>query len=512
MKKIAAVLSAILIFTLTCCKQDVDMTYGDPNANRIIPSDTQATLSIERDENNKNISVFGLGTEVDPHFFYGNVGRSGVSDVGAWECKESDWQLFESRMSEMNLKRIRMMLLPSWFCPSESNYLTGNYNYTSAQMKSVCKLMDTAESLGIKVNVTMWGVDSSWLRTTEQSDWVTYPKSGKEEVFVGMFADCIKYLIEEKNYDCIKEVTLYNEPNSLYYGNSAVDDYVDICKKMNDAFIQKGIRDKVLFDLSDDARSPAWMAQTLYKLDGITDVVNSHVYTFGDTYDEKEDKYILKMSNRDICYNLPNYNLDIYKQLREGYENIPHIFGEFGTCNGTGSHTATDVFRPERGLDIAKIALNMFNMGSAGMSYWVLFSQYYSEAASEQIMNMGLWGFADENYNCRPMYYAYSMLTRFIGEGNKIYPIVSGDGNIVAAAFRNGDNWSYCVVNDGDTAKKISFLNNTAFKTEFDKYVYDIIAVPTDNKVIASSGKLNADGRVLTDNVPAGCFIVYKTT
>ena len=170
-----------------------------------------------------------------------------------------------------------------------------------------------------------------------------------------------------------------------------------------------------------------------------------------------------------------------------------------------------DKYLPDRGLEIARIALNMFNMGSSGVSYWVLFSQYYnrSDFNNNYIMDMGLWGFADEGYACRPVYYAFSMLTRFVEEADEIYTIESGDENIVATAFRRGDQWTYCVVNNGDVSKQISFLNRTKFPSEMARYVYDEANVPTDNKVIPSNGKVTADGRVLTDTVGPRSFVVY---
>ena len=124
-------------------------------------------------------------------------------------------------------------------------------------------------------------------------------------------------------------------------------------------------------------------------------------------------------------------------------------------------------------------------------------------------MDMGLWGFADENYDCRPVYYAYSMLTRFVEEGDVIFPIRSDDGNIVAVAFRRGNAWSYAVVNDGDVSRKISFVNYDAYPGALTRYEYDEADVPTDNRVIGAGASVTADGRVITDVVAPRSFVVY---
>lgn len=480
--------------------------------NITIPTDTDVILTIEKENGNK--TVFGVGTELDPHFFSQNVGLSGIDNGTQWVCKEEDWKIVEERIEAMNLKRIRVMLLPGWYVINETNTQEGIYDWDTECMQSLYRVLDTAMKFDIKVNITLWGIDTgtaSFMRQAGTSDWVTVPDENYEEMLVSCFADCIKYLIEEKEYSCIREVTLFNEPNSIYSGNKANEEYCDLCIQMHEAFQEKGIRDKVLFNLSDDARDYVWLAKTLMNLEGIIDVANSHIYTFGDTYDADTQTSNRDMSNSDICYDLANYNLNLWKEWVDQYPDIPHIWGEFGTCNGSGSHYTSDKLSPERGLDIARISLNFFNMGSQGMSYWVLFSQYYgkNDFNTGNIMDMGLWGFADEGYQCRPVYYAFSMITRFIEENDVIFPIISSDENIVAVAFRQGEQWSYCVVNNGDEAKQVSFVNMDNYPGTLNRYVYDEANVPTDNQVIGSNGSVQADGRVITDTIAPRTFVIY---
>lgn len=468
--------------------------------NVTVPEDTQVTLTIEKEKDNR--TVFGIGGETDPHFFTYGVGTSGVNKYGAWECKEEDWEIIEGYMADMNVKRVRMMLLPTWYLGTEEETDAGVYHYDTEEMQSLYRYLDTAMKLGIKVNITLWGC-LGYMREPG-SHWIGIPLEEYRLPFVTSFADCMKYLLEDKGYDCIKEVTLYNEPNTLYYGARACDDYCDLCIMMHEVFQEKGIRDKVLFNLSDDAREHTWLAQTLNNLEGIIDICNSHVYVYGDTYNAETGESNRDMSNEDICYNLRSYNMNNFLQhaIEAG---VPHMWGEFGTVNGNDYSSAS------RGLDIVRICMNAFNMGSVGMSYWTLFSLPYNaaEAANYSWAQWGFWGFADEGYRCRPSYYAYSLMTRFIEEGDKIFPLTSDDGNIVGVAFKNGKEWSYFVVNNGDEDKKVSFVNLDGAPETLNRYVYDEKNVPTDNKVIATDGECVADGRVLSDTVKARSIVVY---
>ena len=518
MKKLISILLVLTIaLSVVGCQfipglQPTEPTEPADTANKTPPADADVVLTINKEDGNE--VVFGVGTQLDPHFFSQNVGLNDITNGTAWECKEEDWAIVEQRVQDMNLKRIRVMLLTSWFVINETNTEAGIYDWDTECMRSLYKVLDLAKENEMKVNITMWGIDagtSGFMRQQDNPAWTAPPSAKYEELFVSCFADCIKYLREEKGYDCIREVTLFNEPNSIYIGNKANEEYCALCIKMHDAFEEKGIRDDVLFNLSDDARDPVWMAKTLMNLEGIIDVANSHTYSLGDTFNQETQESMRDMSNQEICYDLPHYNLNEWKQWTDEYPNVPHIWGEFGTCNGAGSHQTFDKYTPERGLEIARIALNMFNMGSQGMSYWVLFSQYYGRGDfnTGKIMDMGLWGFADEGYNCRPVYYAYSMLTRFVEESDAIFPIKSSDDNIVAVAFRQGDKWSYCVVNNGDEAKKVSFVNMDNYPGELTRYVYDEANVPTDNQVIGASGSVTADGRVITDVVEGRTFVIY---
>jgi hypothetical protein len=112
-----------------------------------------------------------------------------------------------------------MMLLPSWFIINEDNTEEGIYKWDTAEMQSVYRILDMAKENDMTVNVTMWGIDTGtagFMRIPNDPQWVTYPDAKYEQLLVDCFADSIKYLIEEKKYDNIKEITLFNEPNSLY--------------------------------------------------------------------------------------------------------------------------------------------------------------------------------------------------------------------------------------------------------------------------------------------------------
>ena len=111
------------------------------------------------------------------------------------------------------------MVLPHYFCESEEDYQNRNFNWETIQMKSLYQVLDTAQELGVYVNLTMWGVDtrySPWLAVMDSGLWCSEPKEGMEPILADLFATLVKYLREERGYTCVQEVTMYNEPNGIY--------------------------------------------------------------------------------------------------------------------------------------------------------------------------------------------------------------------------------------------------------------------------------------------------------
>ena len=65
-----------------------------------------------------------------------------------------------------------------------------------------------------------------------------------------------------------------------------------------------------------------------------------------------------------------------------------HSLG-YSLAINSGADVTEDRNSPSRGLDIARIGLNFFNMGSQGMSYWMLFDQDYGESSDTPMPSHG---------------------------------------------------------------------------------------------------------------------------
>ena len=187
----------------------------------------------------------------------------------------------------MEIDRFRVMLLPSWLEPFNDNDDASQIKWEtltteSVEMQSVYKVLDLAEEKGIDVNLTLWGAENKCnlidselnssikengghflLKNNEGSNWVLGTKYPQE--FAENFSAFVQLFLE-KGYTCIKEITPINEPDWSYQIDGGVDfnNYKTLCLELDRRFKVDNIRDKVLFNLSDNTdMGHTWLEKTM---------------------------------------------------------------------------------------------------------------------------------------------------------------------------------------------------------------------------------------------------------
>jgi alpha-galactosidase len=163
------------------------------------------------------------------------------------------------------------------------------------------------------------------------------------------------------------------------------------------------------------------------------------------------------------------------------------------------------------------------NAGAAGVSYWSLLDQYYAFTDSYGSMQqLGLWRSAKREYEgepyynniecdfeLRPQYWAYSLLTRHIGRA-EIFPLATGDEFIAASAFRNErGGWVYVVANGSEQDFKATIENDAIQKSKFSRYAYTKENLPAGDSLIVSDEQTKARKGLLPISVAAQSIAVY---
>lgn len=485
----------IVLWIVSCSKDDYDKDKytGKPQTYEDV------TLGA-----NTGVKLDGIGVEFDPHFFSQNLTRND----GA---KASDWDIVVRRVKAMQVHQFRVMLQPHWWEPVNDNndpdYADlAQFTFDSEEMKSVYKVLDLAQEANVKVTLVVWGCRINM--TLLSGDYYNQkhflcdnrPNPGwvcgtdKYEEFAENFSVITKYLIETKGYTCVKAVTPFNEPDThipeygrtMWQGDSNwADQYAPMAKVLDAKFRKDGIRDKVQFNLSDNTDgSPDYLKSCTEALANEADLFNSHTYKFG--------------------YNTPNSEIFNWEKKNVAWAKAAgksHFIGEFGSNETTGASRQNDIDYFERGILMARIVLNCLHAGASGVSYWSLIDQYYDRNDSyAQMQQLGLWKYVKEayssdaevydnikeDYEVRPQYYAYSLLTRYIKPGSDIFPIDLGEEYAIGSAFKDEDGkWTYVFANASEIRKMLAISNPNA-SGNFDIYVYAEKPLPEGDNLIKS--------------------------
>ena len=69
-------------------------------------------LKFTTEKRKKRVRLDAFGAELDPHFFNEYNRAEGFN--------EEDWRLICSRIRDMRLQKIRMMIMPEWFEPNKA--------------------------------------------------------------------------------------------------------------------------------------------------------------------------------------------------------------------------------------------------------------------------------------------------------------------------------------------------------------------------------------------------------
>ena len=115
------------------------------------------------------------------------------------------------------------------------------------------------------------------------------------------------------------------------------------------------------------------------------------------------------------------------------------------------------------------------------------------------MQQLGLWKYIREayktdstytrirtDYEVRPQYHSYGLLTRFIKPGAEIYPLDLGDDFAIGTAFQNSDGkWNYLFANGTDESKFVS-VSNVEVKGRFDLYRYEKDNLPQGDAPITA--------------------------
>ncbi|MCL1952919.1 MAG: hypothetical protein FWF60_08845, partial [Oscillospiraceae bacterium] len=405
----------------------------------------------------------------------------------------------------LGIQKVRMMYLPGWIEPANDNADPAvtdlpAFTFDGVDFASLLRELDACEALGIEVNLTVWGADRActpWLSYPGCEDWLSAPNDVEE--YAENISVLLDYLLHTKRYACVKELTLFNEPDWAFKNNDSrnagIGYFEEMCRAVHGRLQRDGLRDNIRLILSDDTYHLGWLKENLRRMSGIADGFNSHTYQFGAEAPLAAMRRWAARCNKAVNQYAPGK---------------PYTHNEFGSHILDAYHQG-DPDAYENGLGYAMMAASFLGEGSSGMLKWCFFDQYYYDGPREDaLMALGLFKYKDEGWAVRPAYHAWGLLMRHTEIGMEIYGIRSCNPAVSGVAFRSAEGkWVYLIVNaDHRHAKTIRVDNAAAGDAIFDRYLYAKGALPADDAPIAPDSTLAAaKGRVCLE-LPADSFAI----
>lgn len=408
-----------------------------------------------------NNSLTGLGVQGDLFFELGGYNKA---------SKEKKEMIY-SRVKKLNPALARLFLVNSWWNPRKNVY-----NWDTPGMKNLYAELDLYQSGGAEVILSLWRCFDDWIDVSGNSKETNLPLNA----FAESIAKLIKQLIVEKKYSNIKYLSIYNEPDFEF--KRGVDAYKIVCTAVKSSLEAEGVGDKIKLLGSDEAANFQWFAETAKTMDGIFGAYASHHYQ---VYEGLTSAGWI------------NQRTGFLKELGIKKD---WLITEFG------SNADKNVYN--NGICVAEYVLAGLNGGASGMSYWNMQATMYP--VDNAFVDYGLWGGPAADFQVRPAYYAYCMLTRNIKPGMQVIESISDSEKTLTLACKNSeDKVTLLVINrSNDTTIEVS--PEFAEGVKFLKYTYDtgVLGLKDDNPVQAAEIGLNADKK-LVDSVGKYSFAVY---
>jgi len=185
-------------------------------------------------------------------------------------------------------------------------------------------------------------------------------------------------------------------------------------------------------------------------------------------------------------------------------------FGMYGETNGTYWQPLTLTY--EYGLFIGAFSLAAVNNGSAQILNWNLTDTYVtidnsgmSDSDENTRTSYGLWQYKDKNWEAKPGFYSFSMLSSKTAPGDAVYPVYApGNIGVYGSAFVSPQGeLTLAVVNTADKPYTATLDVGERFNGKtLGYYIFSKKSLPSDSRLIPSSGAVTAAGGKITFYVP----------
>ncbi|HUT32040.1 MAG TPA: hypothetical protein VNE39_01055 [Planctomycetota bacterium] len=412
-----------------------------------------------------------------------NLGRRGMND--SWLAIEAE------RIRRIGLQGTRTWFEANWWEPLNDNddphaYAPdySGFEANGPRMKSVYRFLEMCQAAGVEV-----GLNFGWKLRQPTRRWLAVPAArytGRPDIrdaeeHAESLVALLRYLREVRKFTCITQVTFGNEFEYNY-----PQMYPAALRRME----KEGIRnDYVVWGVEDNRG-------------GTESVRQAHQYDVATVHD---------YSGR----------FDLTEKLTR----LSGLLGPRASATGSVGRIwfsefalgGSDTF--EQGLNAGLALISSANAGAYAIGGWRLSDQHltsFSRGAHARdkfdhgLHQWGVWRWVPWMEKPRPVYYAASLLTRYVPRRSKVLKTTVKGGALHAACFRRDADYSLVVLNQaGEREFTLAFA--PPIQKRLYRHLYAATTLPDNNQhTVIPSDKI-LEGEKLVDTLPGRSLALYTT-
>lgn len=419
----------------------------------------------------------GFGCQADLFLDMRWTASDGITDA--------DRALIRDRIKEMRPQIVRLMFQTKEWEPER-----GKQMKDSDIMRDLRNTIAIYKSVGADVMLTEWGFGfPTWMNSNGR-----VPGPDRRQEMTDSLVAAVKYLRDDCGLDNIRYVNVWNEPN---YGGITWEDYAACCRCLDKSLKNAGLREVVAILGPDETSDLDWTVKSAAELDDVIDCYDVHNYT----------------SNTGVHFaSWVAPRIEAMPKVKASRRQPPRkrlMITEFGMQEGMSTFESKRNGDYDYGVFLADCAIEAAKAGASALMSWCLMDTNYGSSR----MKWGLWRYKDQNWEPRPGFYAWSLITRYTERGSTIHSITSDVTDAAAVAFRapKSGPWTLLVVNRRSEQRPFE-LTGLPASSRWELFVYSVQTAPTpDRHMIRSSGVESAgpDGR-LHGTLPARSFLLWR--
>lgn len=449
-----------------------------------------------------NDCYIGNGAQWDPYQLDYGKGRLNISDA--------DWKKLYDRLDFMRPQFIRIMI-------NTSSFFEDGKFVPEKKMDVLSKMLDYCQSRNVTVMFGDWGWSVINTREAEIND-----KNMKHA------AELVDYLVNKRGYSCIKYYNLINEPNGHWAStNKSYPLWAASIRQFYKNMENLKLNDKVGIVGPDiaiwDKNEAWWIDSTATQLGGKIQIYDIHTYPSKTTVNSGEYTDIISAYKNSV----PEGKKIVMGEI--GFKFVEKVDSLYNQENirraRVKKHASLEdsqmfVYDYMYGTDMADALFQTINNAYSGSVVWMLDDAMHSNEAPDKLKIWGFWNifgeeqFGTEEENVRPWYYAWSLVTKYIPSGSKIFKTeVSGDPNIKAITSGKDGKFMIAIVNVSKEVRTVKLEGlNMQNLSNCKKFIYSdgTLKKEGDHKLLPNEEDLTLNfqkGESFT--MPAESLIVY---